>query len=87
MAAAIKAIGGTVRLVLTNNHLYPELLIEDRDIRSVNYLVNKLFPDSEPIVYHTDEHGQNWINLDYTASYPGGKFMDEEIISVWVVDK
>jgi hypothetical protein len=30
--------------------------------------------------YHIDERGQVWLNLDYTAEYPGGPFMSEEIL-------
>jgi hypothetical protein len=29
--------------------------------------------------YHIDERGQVWLNLDYTAKYPGGP-MSEEIL-------
>jgi hypothetical protein len=29
--------------------------------------------------YHIDERGQIWFNLDYTAKYPGGPFLSEEI--------
>jgi len=85
MAACIKAIGGTPRLVLTTGHLYPELLIgEKSDMESINYLIKrKLFKNvsnREKINYHIDEYGQVWLNLDYTAKYPGGRFMSEEIL-------
>ena len=30
--------------------------------------------------YHIDERGQVWMNLDYTAKYPGGPFLFEEIL-------
>jgi hypothetical protein len=31
--------------------------------------------------YHIDERNQIWLNLDYTAKYPGGPFcMSEEIL-------
>lgn len=85
MAACIKAIGGTPRLVHTSGHLYPELLIGNKnDIESINYLIKrKLFKnisDGKKINYHIDEYGQAWLNLDYTAKYPGGRFMSEEIL-------
>jgi hypothetical protein len=85
MAACIKAIGGTPRLVHTSGHLYPELLIGDKnDMESINYLIKrKLFKnisDGKKINYHIDEYGQAWLNLDYTAKYPGGRFMSEEIL-------
>ncbi|MBK6540686.1 MAG: transglutaminase family protein [Flavobacteriales bacterium] len=87
MAACIKAIGGEVRLVRTVGHLYPELLIGDAQaMERVAYLLrNMLFRDhigSAPLFYHTDMHGQRWINLDYTRNYPGGEVMDEKIVGI-----
>ena len=43
----------------------------------------KLFPEQSrgrTIHYHKDEDGKIWINLDYTAGYPGGKFMGNDVI-------
>jgi len=85
MAAAIKAIGGTPRLVYTNGHIYPELLIgSKRDLEHMGKLIHeKLFPEESrgrTIHYHKDEEGKIWINLDYTAAYPGGKFIGNEVI-------
>jgi len=85
MAAGIKAVGGTPRLIHTNAHIYPEMLIgNQRDLENVIFLIkNVLFvkeSKNKVIHYHLDEHGQIWLNLDYTANYPGGKFMDEEIL-------
>jgi len=85
MAAAIKAIGGTPRLVYTNGHIYPELLIGGKkDLEHMGKLIHeKLFPEESrghTIHYHKDEEGKIWINLDYTAGYPGGKFMGNDVI-------
>lgn len=85
MAAAIKSIGGTVRLVYTKGHIYPEILIGNKkDLEYASTLIRrKLFTSvirGRDIHYHKDEKGQIWMNLDYTASYPGGKFMGEEVI-------
>ncbi|KOS05215.1 transglutaminase [Flavobacterium akiainvivens] len=85
MAACIRAIGGTPRLIHTGGHLYPEMLIGTRvDLERANYLIKqKLFVNeskNQTINYHVDEHGQIWLNLDYTARYPGGPFMSEEIL-------
>jgi hypothetical protein len=91
MAACIKAIGGTPRLVHTSGHLYPEVLIGKKgDMERVNYLIKrKLFRDqkgSKKINYHIDEYGQAWLNLDYTAKYPGGRFMNEEILGTLILN-
>ena len=85
MAAGIKAVGGIPRLIHTNEHIYPEMLIgTKRDLQNVNFLIRKvLFIDEikgNDLHYHIDERGQIWLNLDYTANYPGGKFLSEEIL-------
>lgn len=85
MAACIKAVGGTPRLVHTSGHLYPELLVGNKgDMESINYLVKRrLFrsqSEGKKINYHVDEYGQVWLNLDYTDKYPGGSFMSEKIL-------
>ncbi|WP_343694133.1 transglutaminase [Flavobacterium sp.] len=85
MAAAIRSIGGTPRLIHTKGHIYPEILIGSMiDLEKVNYLIkNVLFTKEtyrKQLHYHIDERGQVWMNLDYTATYPGGPFMYEEIL-------
>lgn len=85
MAACIRSIGGTPRLIHTTGHMYPEILVGNKnDLEMVHYLIKKvLFPKEskdKDIHYHIDERGQIWLNLDYTARYPGGPFMSEEIL-------
>jgi heme/copper-type cytochrome/quinol oxidase subunit 4 len=85
MAACVKAIGGTPRLIHTGGHIYPEILIGNKtDLETVNFLIKKVLFTKESkgnkIHYHLDERGQIWLNLDYTATYPGGPFMSEEIL-------
>ena len=91
MSASIKSIGGTPRLIHTKGHIYPEILIGNRkDLEKVNFLIkNILFPResyNKPLNYHIDEHGQVWLNLDYTAKYPGGPFMSEEILGALTLE-
>ena len=91
MAACIKSIGGTIRLIHTKGHIYPELLIgSKKDLERINYAIKKeLFPiesKNKPINYHIDERGNIWLNLDYTAKYPGGPFMNEEILGALTLD-
>lgn len=85
MAAGIKAVGGIPRLIHTDAHIYPEMLIgSKRDLQNVNFLIRKVLFVTESkgkqLHYHIDERGQIWLNLDYTGYYPGGKFMSEEIL-------
>lgn len=91
MAAAIKSIGGTPRLIHTTGHIYPEILIGSlTDLEKVNFLIkNVLFvneSNEKKLHYHVDERGQIWLNLDYTAKYPGGPFMSEEILGALTLD-
>jgi hypothetical protein len=85
MAASVRAIGGTPRLIHTKGHIYPEILIGNRnDLEKINYLIkNVLFvaeSHKKQLHYHIDERDQVWLNLDYTATYPGGPFLSEEIL-------
>lgn len=85
MAACIRSIGGTPRLIHTGGHIYPEILIGNKsDLETINFLIKKILfvkeSKNQKIHYHIDERGQIWLNLDYTATYPGGPFMSEEIL-------
>jgi len=85
MAACIRAVGGTPRIIHTGGHLYPEMLVGTKaDLETANYLIKEvLFAEEsrgKEIHYHIDERGQVWLNLDYTARFPGGPFMSEEIL-------
>lgn len=91
MAACIRAIGGTPRLISTSDHIYPEMLIgSKKDLEAVNYLIKEvLFVEeskNKEVHYHIDERGQIWLNLDYTARYPGGPFMSEEILGALTIN-
>jgi hypothetical protein len=91
MSASIKSIGGTPRLIHTKGHIYPEILIGNKqDLEKINFLIkNILFVEeskNKQLNYHIDEHNQVWLNLDYTAKYPGGPFMSEEILGALTLD-
>ena len=91
MAASIRAIGGTPRIIHTGGHLYPEMLVGNRaDLEIANYLIKEVLFVNESrgkeIHYHIDERGQIWLNLDYTARYPGGPFMSEEILGALTLE-
>jgi hypothetical protein len=90
MAACVKSIGGTPRLIHTGGHIYPELLIgTKKDLENINYIIkNELFTKKtkgNKLHYHIDERGNIWLNLDYTASYPGGPFLNEEILGALAI--
>jgi hypothetical protein len=86
MAACIKAVGGEARLVRTEGHLYPEVLVcSSRDFEIINLLIRELFEketEAKLIYFHEDKNGNIWLNFDYTDRYPGGEFMNERIINI-----
>jgi hypothetical protein len=91
MAACIKAIGGKPRLIHTDGHIYPEICIGTlADLETINFLIKKeLFvkeAQQKSIHYHRDEYGQVWLNMDYTAMYPGGPFLFENILGTLNLD-
>jgi Transglutaminase-like superfamily len=85
MSACVRAIGGTPRIISTKNHYYPEILIGTKvDFEKINFLIKEILFKNESkyksIHYHIDENKKVWLNLDYTAKYPGGPFMSSEIL-------
>jgi hypothetical protein len=93
MASLLASIGASSRVILTTNHAYAEVYICN-DCSLKNYLkyinerytslINKIFGVNEvqSIYYHKDNSGNIWLNLDWTAKYPGGEFISSEVISV-----
>lgn len=87
MCSAIKSIGGSMRLIHTGKHMYPELLIgTEKEFEIATYLISsELFEKQskgKTMYFHRDERGKIWLNLDYTARYPGGPFLGEEVLSI-----
>jgi hypothetical protein len=74
MAAAIKAIGGIPRLVYTNGHIYPELLIGNKkDLEHMGKLIHeKLFPSKVVVApfiitrMKKEKYGSTWITPPVT---------------------
>ncbi|MBU3676951.1 MAG: transglutaminase [Chitinophagaceae bacterium] len=87
MASCIQSIGGICRIVLTTEHVYPELLIGNKhDLENAVWLIsNTLFPNENkrrPLHYHIEHDGKIWLNLDYTATYPGGPYLAEPVLGI-----
>ena len=82
MAACIQAVGAKARIVISCEneiaHAYPELYLGSKDnAETTSYLIERLFSQYHDRVfeYHIDDNGDYWLNMDYTAPYPGGKFL------------
>jgi hypothetical protein len=84
MASAIKSIGGNCRIVLTRTHAYPELQVPDKEsLILLKESILHLFGDKQikELSYHI-RNGQYWINLDYTAAYPGGPYLSDTAYAI-----
>jgi hypothetical protein len=66
------------------------LIGTNKEIEMVNFLIREeLFKKEvaqKSIYYHVDEHQNIWLNMDYTAKYPGGPFLSEEVLGVLNLD-
>ncbi len=87
MAASLKFVGAKVRLVRTPTHVYPELKIDNKNElrRIVDFIRSSTFNEEaygNSIFHHTDPNGVIWLNFDYTNKYPGGKFLDDNIVGI-----
>jgi transglutaminase-like putative cysteine protease len=80
MVSALKAIGAHCRMVLTEGHLYPELLVGDEKAFEMMQSAIILLFGKEAIgnIYYHEQNGDYWINLDYSARYPGGPYVSEK---------
>jgi hypothetical protein len=84
MISAMRAIGARCRMVLSTDHVYPELNCGDRkSFLKIQAAITELFAD-QPFtgLYYREENGQYWINLDYSASHPGGPYVDNKAYAV-----
>jgi hypothetical protein len=84
MIASMKSIGARVRVVLIEDHVYPELYGGDEQgFLQVKKAIAELFPEAKPHgLYYRRENGKYWINLDYTATYPGGPYTEGKLYAI-----
>ncbi len=84
MVSALKAIGVHSRMVLTEGHLYPELLCGDeKNFEKISAAILNLFSrDVKGNIYYHELDGQYWLNLDYSARYPGGPYVSEKAFAI-----
>ena len=84
MVSAMHAIGARCRMVLSTDHVYPELNCGDRQsFLKIQSAITELFGDeSFSGLYYREENGTYWINLDYSASHPGGPYVNNKAYAV-----
>ncbi len=81
MYSIISAIGGDSRLIFAwgpiGGHAFAEVDITNFNMKNVKSIILRKFYDYEisGINYQIDADGNKWLNLDWWAAYPGGKYM------------
>jgi len=81
MASTLMSIGANCRLVIIEGHMYPEMYIGDeKDFDIAQAAIIQFFGNQtiDRIYYHEND-GEYWLNLDYTARYPGGPYMNDNV--------
>lgn len=80
MASCLISIGATCRLVIIEGHIYPEIYAGNKKtFEEMEQAIIWLFPESQGKIYHHAYNGDYWINLDYTATHPGGPYAGDKI--------
>lgn len=82
IASCVISIGGNARIITATNssnegHAYAELDVTNWSKTEILSTISKMFPSSvNHSVYTRQGDGKIWLNLDWQASYPGGKYWD-----------
>lgn len=85
MYSAIIAIGGEARIIFAFNensgHAFVEVNVSQFGINNVldqitDYYKNDFAMDE--IYFREESFGRVWLNMDYWAQHPGGKYMDSD---------
>lgn len=84
MISAMKSIGAKTRMVLTVDHVYPELYCGDKaSFQKIQEAIMELFPSEyNNGLYYREENGNYWLNLDYSAKHPGGPYVNNKAYAV-----
>jgi hypothetical protein len=84
MISALNTIGAKTRMVLTEDHVYPELYCGDKKaFMKMQSAIIDLFPQENfSGLYYREENGNYWINLDYSARHPGGPYVNNKAYAV-----
>ena len=85
LSAALTSIGGVTRISFVYNaenqgHAYPEICLGRIDRTKAEIYLRSRYElsDEAPIHMREDSDGLIYLNLDYTASHPGGQYFDAQ---------
>lgn len=84
MASTMRSIGARTRIILVKGHAYPELFVGNKEnFEQFKQAVIQLFQVYNiKIIYYHEHNNEYWINLDYTARYPGGRYINGDVYAV-----
>ena len=84
MISALGSIGAKTRMVLTEDHVYPELYCASKqEFLQLQSAIMDLFEKDHPQgLYYREEKDAFWINLDYSAPYPGGPYANNKAYAI-----
>jgi hypothetical protein len=84
MVSGLEAIGARARIVLIRGHAYPELYCGDRDAFEImKQAITVLFPQPRvKEIYYHEMNGVFWINFDYSATHPGGPYLNDQVYAL-----
>jgi hypothetical protein len=84
MISSLKAIGAKTRMVLTVDHVYPELYCGNKEsFLRIQHAIAELFPQENfEGLYYREEDGNFWLNLDYSARHPGGPYANNKAYAI-----
>lgn len=84
MISALGSIGAKTRMVLTEDHVYPELYCANKqEFLQLQTAIMDLFEKDHPQgLYFREENEAYWINLDYSAPYPGGPYTNNKAYAI-----
>ncbi|WP_126245858.1 transglutaminase domain-containing protein [Chitinophaga rhizosphaerae] len=84
MMSCMESIGARMRIVLIRGHAYPELYCGSKDdFETMKQAIILLFnnPPVKELYYH-EMNGEYWINMDYTARNPGGRYLNNKVYAL-----
>ena len=84
MVSCLESIGARCRIVLIEGHAYPELFCGDKkEFELVQEAIIRIFKEYKIKEFHFHENnGFYWLNLDYTARYPGGPYVNNKVYAL-----
>jgi len=92
VSTLFKTLSFETRIIVTDHHVYPELAIPHDSIYfawvepRIKAMPCYQKKGSPPLFYRRDQTGTIWLNLDYTAPYPGGPYLHEQVYKVIDLD-